>query len=106
MYCMTVTYPVGEDTHFDYDYYQATHMPLCARLLADHGYRGVVMRNNSGKGPGSGGLSYVSVDLLFESLEQLQAGLAAGGKEITADIPNYTNVQPQMSFSEASVELA
>ena len=79
MYCMTVTYPVGEDTHFDYDYYQATHMPLCARLLADHGYRGVVMRNNSGKGPGSGGLSYVSVDLLFDSLEQLQAGLAAGG---------------------------
>lgn len=105
MYCMTVTYPIGDDTHFDYDYYQDKHMPMCAQLFAEHGYVGVVVRKNQGKGPGSGDLDYVSVDLLFESKDHLKAGLAAAGAEIQGDIPNYTSSRPRMSFAEASISL-
>ncbi len=104
MYCLTVTYPIGEDTRFDSDYYRDQHMPLCARLFADFGYRGSVLRTNQGKAPGSGDLNYASVDLLFDSLEQLQAALSAGGKEVSADLVNYTNAKPMMSFSEVDVE--
>ena len=43
--------------------------------------------------------------LLFESAEQMGAGLAAHGKEIGADITNYTNCTPGMSFSEVEVSL-
>lgn len=106
MYCLTVTYPIGEDTNFDHDYYKNSHMPLCARLFAEHGYRGFVLRSNQGEAPGKGGLNYASVDLLFESAEQMGAALAAGGKEVSADIGNYTNTTPSMSFSELDVELA
>jgi len=103
MYCLTVTYPKGENTHFDLDYYRDKHIPLCERLFTPHGFRGAVLRVNQGKGPGSADLNYASVDLLFDSAEQLQAALAAGGKEVTADIPNYTNVKAQMSFGEVSL---
>ena len=106
MYCLTVTYPIGEDTTFDSDYYQNQHMPLCARLFADFGYRGSVLRSNQGKAPGSGDLNYACVDLLFDSPDQLQAALAAGGREVSADLVNYTNVKPMMSFAEVSLEIA
>lgn len=106
MHCLTVTYPIGEDTTFDHDYYRNNHMALCARLFAGNGYRGFVLRSNQGKAPGSGDLNHASVDLLFDSQEQLGAALAAGGKEVSADIVNYTNTTPSMSFSEVEHDLA
>jgi len=105
MYCLTVTYPLGEDTHFDHDYYHDKHMPMCAQLLADHGYLGTVVRNGPGKAPGSSDLDYVSVDLLFEDKEHLQVGLAAAGADIQGDISNYTNCRPKMTFSEVAISL-
>lgn len=79
-------------------------MPLCARLFAAHGYRGSVLRSSQGKAPGSGDLNYVSVDLLFDSQEQLGAALAAGGKDVGSDVVNYTNATPSMVFSEVEVD--
>ncbi len=105
MYCLTVTYPKGEDTRFDHDYYVNSHIPLCERLFEDHGLCGNVLRTEQGRGPGSADLNHASIDLLFESAEQMQAALAAGGKEVSADIVNYTNATPQMSFSEVNVSL-
>ncbi len=105
MYCMTVTYPVGEDTRFDMDYYRETHVPLCEKLFAEHGFLGSVLRMDQGSAPGKGGLNYASVDLLFASAEQMGAGLAAHGKEIGADIANYTDCTPTMTFSEVAVDL-
>ncbi len=105
MYCLTVVYPKGENTHFDMAYYQDTHIPLCARLLADHGYKGYVLRLSEGKGPESADLNYATVDLVFESAEQLQNGLASAGAEINSDVPNYTNVKPRMSFGEITLNI-
>ena len=105
MYCLTVSYPKAESTHFDLEYYQQTHIPLCARLFAEHGYLGSVLRTDEGKGPGSGELSYASIDLLFESREQLQAALAAAGQEVSADLVNYTDARPRMSFAEISLDI-
>lgn len=105
MYCMTVTYPAVEGTRFDMDYYRDNHMPLCERLLAEHGFLGAVLRTDQGPAPGKGGLAYASLDLLFASAEQLGAGLAAHGKEISADIANYTDSTPTMVFSEVAVDL-
>jgi uncharacterized protein (TIGR02118 family) len=106
MYCMTVEYPKTEGSKFDYDYYRDVHMPLCTRLFAGHGFRGSVMRTGGGKGPGSGDLNWISLDLVFDSPEQLQAALAAGGAEITADVPRYTDVRPRMSFAEIALAVS
>ena len=105
MFCLTVSYPKGEDTSFDLQYYRDTHIPLCQRLFGEHGLRGTVLRTAEGKAPGSGDLNHASIDLVFDSAEGLQAALAAGGKEVSADLVNYTNAKPRMSFSEISVAL-
>jgi hypothetical protein len=34
------------------------------------------------------------------ALDGFQKGMGQHGKEILADIPNYTNIQPQMQISE------
>jgi len=105
MYAMTVNYPKSEDSSFNADYYHNEHMPLCARLLAEHGYQGHILHAGKGAKPGASDKSYATVELLFDSLQSLQAGLGAHGAEITGDIPNYTNVQPEVSFSEVIVDL-
>ena len=103
MYCLTVVYPKDQSTRFDLEYYQNTHIPLCEKLFAEHGLSGYVLRTNEGQGPGSGDLNHASIDLLFESVEALQAALAAGGQQVSEDIANYTDATPRMSFAEAGV---
>lgn len=105
MYAMTVNYPKSDNSSFDADYYHQTHMPLCARLLNDYGYQGHVLHAGKGAQPGTSDQSYVTVELLFNSLESLQSGLGAHGAEITGDVPNYTNVRPEVSFSEVNISL-
>ncbi|PLW82371.1 EthD family reductase [Kineobactrum sediminis] len=105
MYCMTVEYPKTDNSTFDYDYFRDHHVPLCVHLFADHGYVGAVMRSHGGKKPGAGDLNWVAIDLLFESKDKLQEALAGGGAEVSADVPNYTNVKPHMSFSEVTLYL-
>jgi hypothetical protein len=36
---------------------------------------------------------------LFDKLEDFQQGMAAQGAWIVGDVPNYTNVQPQIQIS-------
>jgi uncharacterized protein (TIGR02118 family) len=105
MYCLTVSYPKAADSHFDYDYYREKHIPLCNELFRDHGLRGTVLRTNEGKGPGSADLNYASIDILFESAEQLGAALQSGGQSVGADVPNYTNVQPIMTFGDIELSV-
>ena len=105
MYCLTVTYPKDDNSTFDHEYYAATHIPLCQKLFGEHGLRGTVLRTAEGKGPGSKDLNHASIDLVFDSVESLQAALAAGGKDVTADIVNYTNAKPRMSFGEINIAL-
>ena len=44
-----------------------------------------------------------SCSLYVESLEAFQAGMAAHGKAIMSDVPNYTNLKPQIEVTEVVV---
>ena len=105
MYCLSVSYPKAEGSSFDLEYYKQTHIPLCENRFAEHGYLGSVLRTDEGKGPGSADLNHASIDLIFESREQMQAALAAGGQEVSADLVNYTDAKPRMSFAEMSLNI-
>ena len=102
---MTVTYPKGEATNFNMEYYLQTHIPLCARLLASHGYQGYVLHQDIGSKPGADDSAYARIDMIFASKADLLSGLTAHGGEINADIANYTNVKPTMSFSNSMIQL-
>jgi len=46
----------------------------------------------------------VMANLLFESVESMRAALAEHGSALSADVPNYTNVQPVIQISETFSE--
>lgn len=106
MYCLTVTYPKREGSSFDHEYYVSKHIPLCAQAFADHGFQGTVLRSEQGAAPGASDLNHASIDILFDSLENMKAALKAGGKQVSEDLKNYTNVQPVMTFGTVEVAVS
>ena len=105
MYCVTVTYPKSEDTKFNHEYYVEKHIPLCAEAFAEYGFLGTVLRSGQGGAPGATDVNYASIDLLFASQAQMQQALAAAGRVVSADLANYTDAKPKMTFSAVQVSL-
>lgn len=100
MYCLTVSYPKSEDSKFDQDYYENSHLAMVKEKLGPLGLQRVVLRKNVGAKPGRGESYYASVDLVFENAGTMGKALADEGGAINADIVNYTNVKAEFGFSE------
>lgn len=92
---VSVLYPNADGVTFDIDYYCATHLPLAQSLIGAP-LKGVSAELGiPGQGP------YIAMGhLLFESVEDFQAALAAHGPALLADIPNYTNTRPIFQVGE------
>jgi len=91
----SVFYPAADGATFDHDYYRDTHVPLCVETWHPAGAE----IDKAVDGP------YVAaVHFTFDSLEVMQAALAADGTAaIRADVANYTNVEPVRQVSEVVV---
>ena len=98
---MSVMYPAGEGKKFDLDYYVNKHMPLVKTRFTGMGFvRYEVDKGLAGGAPGSPA-PFVSVGhVYFDSTGELQKAVAAHGKELFADVPNFTNIAPQVQISE------
>ena len=94
---VTVLFPRTSDSHFDMDYYLSKHVPMTTEKLQSLGFP-VEAEVDQSVGTLTGEPApYAAIGyLLFEKMEDLQKGLATHGAEIMADIPNFTNVQPQI----------
>jgi uncharacterized protein (TIGR02118 family) len=94
---VSVSYPNQPGARFDVDYYLNHHMPMVEKKLAPHGLTSwTVDKGLSGGAPGSSPDLLIQGRFDIESIEGLQAGLAAEGASIMADIPNYTDIRPQI----------
>ena len=88
MISVVILYPKSDDTTFDMDYYTGKHMPLLAEALGD-----------SCKGWGVSGpaAKYHAVGwAMVDSEDAFNAAMGKRGAEIIGDVPNYTNVQPEL----------
>ena len=96
-----VMYPYSKGCRFDFDYYATTHMPLCRRLLRDHGLTGTfVGRGIDGGAPGVPP-QYVCVGgMEFTSQQDYHRGVRQHGAELQADFSNYTDITPIMVITE------
>jgi uncharacterized protein (TIGR02118 family) len=92
MFKVTVLYPSSEGSTFDMDYYREKHMAIVNRVMKPER----VEIDRAVDGP------FMAIGhFYFPSQEAMQAGM--GGPDIgdaMADVPNYTNVQPQIQISE------
>lgn len=96
---LTVTYPNEANGKFDFNYYRDSHMPMVRARLGPN-----VTRTEIGKGvaAGDGGKAgFICVgQVWFNSLTEFQAALKKNGAEIMGDIPNYTNIKPNVQVEE------
>ncbi len=93
MLVVTILYPRTDDSTFDTDYYTSTHMPMFAESLGD-----------ACQGWGAATIAAGKYQALGWVTVTDQAGFDAGMKEhggkIMNDVPNYTNVQPELLVGE------
>ena len=100
---VTVSYPNTPGARFDLDYYLSKHLPMVEAKLKGRGLTGwTIDQGLSGGAPGSEAEFLIQGYLHFESVEAFEAALASEGAEIMADIPNYTDIQPQFQVSETA----
>ncbi len=98
---VTVSYPNAPAARFDLDYYLATHMPLVDQRMKPHGLRSwSVTKGIGGGAPGSPAPFLMTATMDFDSIDQVQAGMGAEGPTLMADLPNFTNIQPQIQIDE------
>jgi len=98
---ISVLYPNESGKKFDLDYYTNQHMKLVRERLKDFGLvRTEVDKGLAGGGPGAPA-PYVCIGhVYFNSVDGFQKGMTTHGKEIMGDIPNYTNIAPQIQISD------
>jgi uncharacterized protein (TIGR02118 family) len=90
---LTVSYPNGEGTTFDHDYYASSHVPLCNAAFSP-------VKTEVEKGV-DGQPNAASVGFYFDSMDSLQAAFGNPKMgDVMADVANYTNIAPVMQISE------
>ncbi|KIC17002.1 EthD family reductase [Leisingera sp. ANG-Vp] len=95
---LQVIYPVSEESRFDHGYYASTHMELVDAHIAPHTQSIVVTKGLAG-GPDVPPPFHAVATMVFTDQAALDAAMQAAGPAL-ADIPNFTNVQPQILIGE------
>jgi uncharacterized protein (TIGR02118 family) len=95
MISVHILYPKTDDSTFNMDYYTSTHMPMLADALGD---ACVAWGASTVKAGPWEAIGWATV----ESQEALDAALGEHGAAIMGDVPNYTNVTPQMVVGDVN----
>ncbi len=97
---VTVCYPNQPGARFDVDYYLSHHMPMVEEKLRAHGMQSWSVSKGVGGFAGGAAARLIEASLDFETMEGLQAGMASESAAIMADIPNYTDIAPEIQIDE------
>ena len=94
-----VMYPNKAGGTFNYDYYLKTHMPMVKERL------GVALKDVrvfKGVGaPGGKPAGFVTMaSLFFDDVPTFEKTFGPHAKEIMGDIPNFSNIEPQVQIDE------
>ena len=101
MFKISVMYPNKDGATFDVDYYKTTHFDLVKERLNPLGLAGTgIEKGVAGGAPGEDAPFLCIGYLLFNTLEEFQQAMGQHGKELMADVPNFTNAQPVFQISE------
>ena len=103
---MNVLYPGASGARFDHAYYRDKHMPMVAERLGSACLYYTIDKGMAGGAPGTASPYLAACSFACDSAEHLQQALGRHGKEIMADIPNYTDAQPVIWISQVVVEKA
>lgn len=100
---VSVMYPFKAGARFDHAYYRDKHMPLVAARMGAALKSYTVDKGLAGGTPDAPPVYVGMCHLFCDSVESFNAGFGPHAKEILADIPNYTDLQPVLQISEVVV---
>jgi uncharacterized protein (TIGR02118 family) len=100
MITVNILYPNKPGSRFDMDYYVRTHMPMAFRLLAATLKRASIEHGLRGEEDDSPPPYIAMAHLQFESFVKFLEVWLPAADELTADIPNYTDIEPVIQISE------
>ncbi len=102
---VSILYPNKPDGRFDMDYYLTKHMPLSIKLLsAAPGYQGVSVERGLGGGTPDAPPTYVAMcHYLFDTVDAFLAAFMPQASVLQGDMPNYTNIETIIQFSEVAI---
>ena len=97
---LLVMYPNEPGKKFDMDYYLTKHIPTANNALKDMGLvRIEVDKGIAGMGPETPPPFVAIAYMYFEDMNALQNCMTKSDV-LMSDIPNFTDIQPQMQISE------
>jgi uncharacterized protein (TIGR02118 family) len=97
---VSVFYPAGEGKTFDWDYYFTKHVPMVKSLLGDSVKVISIDKGIGGRTPGSPAPYVAMFHMYFKTITAYQNSFGPSADKIRKDIPNYTNIQPEVQISE------
>src|SRR5215470_9711723 len=101
---VSVMYPNNAAAQFDHAYYRDKHLPLIkSRMGAGLKYY-TIDKGLAGAAPDAAPAFVGMCHLVCDSVETYRSSFGPHGKEISADIANFTNVTPIVQISEVVVE--
>jgi uncharacterized protein (TIGR02118 family) len=102
---LSVMYPNGSGSSFDWDYYLGPHVELAKRLLLPRGLVRLEIDRGVGSLPPGATAPYHAIGhLFFASMRDMQSALAATAPELIADQRKYYSGESVVQISEV-VEL-
>lgn len=100
---VSVLYPNTPGIKFDWQYYLEKHAKLVKDRLGNAIKSIQIDKGVSGPQPGTSASFHAMAHMSFNSMEEFANVFQSHAQEIMGDIPNYTNVQPQIQISEVIV---
>ncbi|MEW2913064.1 EthD family reductase [Leisingera sp. JC11] len=95
---LQVIYPAGEGKTFDHAYYADAHMQIVDQHMGPH-LQSVVVTKGLAGGPHVPAPFFAIATMVFADQSALDAAMQAAGPALE-DIPNFTDVQPQILIGE------
>lgn len=100
---VSVFYPNTPGAKFDFDYYTRSHLPMVRDKLGS-ACKGVAADKGLAGGAPDAPAPYVAIaHLYFETVEAFNAAFGPVANDILGDIPNYTDLSPDLQISEVLV---
>jgi len=97
---VSVLYPSKQGARFDWAYYLGTHMPMVRLKLGAAAKVTSVDQGIAGGAPGAPAPFIAIAHFTFDSVAAFQAAFDPNAREIMADIPNYTSIEPVIQISD------
>src|SRR5690606_15439904 len=105
MFKVTVLYRWREGARFDHGYYHGEHMRIAREALGPLGLVRLESERPLHPGEPRPGQVVALTSAFFGTLEQAQAAARQSAPALMADIPNYTDLQPESYIAQVAAHV-